>query len=124
MKIINELIVDNILDSIKLYQDIFDFKIIDSVGNPIIWVKLQKDDIQLMLEDYNTVTKEYSNYPKKENPYNIIQFKYQDEERVKEIYNKVKDSNIKIFKDINHTEYGTVEFTILDCDNNILIISN
>ena len=38
--------------------------------------------------------------------------------------NKALNSNIEIFKDLKETDYGTVEFAILDCDNNMIIISN
>lgn len=34
------------------------------------------------------------------------------------------DNNIKKFNDLKQTDYGTTEFAILDCDENIIIISN
>lgn len=36
MKIINELLVTNVNNSIKFYKDLFDFEICETTGNPII----------------------------------------------------------------------------------------
>ena len=77
-----------------------------------------------MLEDYKNAINEFEKFPSKVNSSNLIKFKYSNIEDVRTLYNKGLNSNIKIFKDLKETDYGTIEFAILDCDNNIIIISN
>ncbi len=124
MKIINELLVDDINNSIKFYMDFLGFDICETVGNPINWAKLKNGDAELMLEDYQTAIKEFSEFPPKEISSNLIKFKYDTTEEVKTIYNQILKSDIKLFHSLKETDYGTTEFAILDCDNNIIIISN
>jgi len=124
MKIINELLVNDVNKSIKFYTDFFNFEIVETAGNPINWVKLKNDKAELMLEDYNSAKKEFIKFPPKVNSSNLIKFKYNNIKEVKIIYNKILNNNIKIFKDLKETDYGTTEFIIFDYDNNIIIISN
>lgn len=124
MKIINELLVNDVNESIKFYKDFLNFEIVETTGNPINWVRLKNDTAELMLEDYKNAINEFEKFPSKVNSSNLIKFKYSNIEDVRTLYNKGLNSNIKIFKDLKETDYGTIEFAILDCDNNIIIISN
>lgn len=124
MKIINELLVNDVNESIKFYKDFLNFEIVETTGNPINWVRLKNDTAELMLEDYKNAINEFEKFPSKVNSSNLIKFKYSNIEDVRTLYNKWLNSNIKIFKDLKETDYGTIEFAILDCDNNIIIISN
>lgn len=124
MKIINEFLVNDINESIKFYRDFLEFEIVETTGNPINWVRLKNGSSEIMIEDYKSAINEFLNFPSKVNSSNLIKFKYSNIEDVKMIYNKMLNSNIKIFKDLKETDYGTTEFAILDCDNNIIIISD
>ena len=62
------------------------------------------------------------NFPKILSSSNIILLKY-DLDKLKEIYNALKENNINLFMNIRETEYGTTEFGGLDPDYNIIIIS-
>jgi len=124
MKIINELLVNDISNSIKFYKDCLSFEICETTGTPINWVRLKNGDAELMIEDYKTAINEFSGFPQKANSSNLIKFKYSNIDEVKTIYNKVLESNVELFKDLKETDYGTTEFAILDYDNNIIIISN
>ena len=124
MKIINELLVNDVNESIKFYKDFLNFEIVETTGNPINWVRLKNDTAELMLEDYKNAINEFEKFPSKVNSSNLIKFKYSNIEDVRTLYNKGLNSNIKIFKDLKETDYGTIEFAILDCDNKIIIISN
>lgn len=124
MKIINELLVNDVNKSIKFYKDFFDFEIVETTGNPINWVKLKNADAELMLEDYKIAANEFVKFPSKVNSSNLIKFKYSNIEDIRMLYNKMLSGNIKIFNDLKETDYGTTEFAILDYDDNIIIISN
>lgn len=123
MKIINELLVNDVGLAIKFYTDFLDFEIAETTGNPINWVRLVNQTAELMLEDYQCAAHEFETFPAKTDASNIIKFKFDDIMKVKSVYNKMQKNNIKIFKDLNKTDYGTYEFVVLDCDNNIIIIS-
>ncbi len=124
MKIINEFLVNDISESINFYKDFLNFEIIETTGNPINWVRLKNDTAELMLENYKSAMNEFVKFPPKVNSSNLVKFKYSNIKDVRMLYNKALNSNIEIFKDLKETDYGTVEFAILDCDNNIIIISN
>lgn len=122
MKIINELLVNNVNESIKFYKDFIGFEIVETIGNPINLVRLKNGDAELMLEDYKSAMKEFVKFPPKANSSNLIKFKYNNKEEVRIVYNKILNSSINIFAHLKETDYGTTEFAILDCDNNIIII--
>ena len=58
VSIINELTVSSMEKSIEFYKNIFNFKIESTDWNPINCVQLKKYNLIILLEDYNTVTKE------------------------------------------------------------------
>lgn len=124
MKIINELLVDNIDNSIEFYKDYLGFEISETTGNPINWAKLKNGSCEIMLEDYKSAINEFSIFPPKVKSSNLIKFKYDNIDDVQKIYNTVINDNIKIFNKLKQTNYGTTEFAILDCDENIIIISD
>lgn len=121
--IVNELVVDDIQKSIKFYEENFKFKIELTDGSPITWVQLEKDEIKIMLEDYNSVKSEIKNYPNKVNTSNLIKFEYNNLQEIEEMYNIAKQNNIEFFMDYIKTDYGKVEFGIFDPDKNMILVS-
>lgn len=93
-------------------------------GNPITWVQMKKDNVVIMLEDYKEVIKEIDKFPIKTNTSNLVKFKYDNKEDVKEIYKNFKDKDIEFFMELKKTEYGTIEFGVFDLDKNMIIVSN
>lgn len=124
MKIINELLVDDINKSINFYKYILGFEVIDTVGEPIEWVKIHYGETELMMELYESAKEEFASLPSKTLSTNLIMLKYENNEEIDSIYKKVKDNNIRVFNDLKETDYGTKEFVVMDPDSNILIISN
>ena len=120
--IINELIVENLEESIRFYTNFFGFEVEETNGNPINWVQLKKDKVRIMLEDYKN-TKELIKNIEKTNSYNQIILDYDNLEEAKEIYRKLKANNIKFFVDYYEADYGKAEFGIYDLDNNMILIS-
>ena len=123
VEIENELVVDDVEKSLMFYETIFGYKLIDSYGEPIVWAKIKKDNCTMMLQSYKEICNEINNYPKKTNTSNIIMFRFDNKNRLLELYNEIKENKINIFLEYNETEYGNIEFGILDPDNNRIIIS-
>ncbi len=124
MKIISELLVNDVNNSIKFYKDFLGFEIVETTGNPINWARLKRNSAEIMIESYKSAINEFKNFPQKAKASNLIKFKYDDIADVKDIYKNIINSNVKIFKDLKQTNYGTTEFAILDIDDNIIIISD
>lgn len=122
-RIINELIVDNVQNSIKFYEENFGFIVEFTEGEPIIWAQLKKDELVIMLEEYKTVKNSISNYPNKVNTSNLIKFEYDELEEIKELYEILKENDVEFFMEYTETDYGKNEFGILDLDKNMIIVS-
>lgn len=123
INIINELVVSNVTNSIKFYKDNFGFITELAEGTPVTWAQIKKDNIIMMLEDYNEVKNEIINYPKKSNSSNLIRFEYSSVEEVKKLYSSLKEHGVNFFVNYTETDYGKVEFGIYDLDNNMILIS-
>ncbi len=123
INIINELTVSNINDSLKFYKEIFDFEIEYTDGNPITWVQIRRDNMRLTLEDYQTVKKEINNFPLKVISSNLIKFEYDNLDEFKTLYNNCKTHLCSFFMDYTETQYGKIEFGILDLDKNMILVS-
>ena len=123
INIINELTVSNVANSIKFYEKNFGFAVEFTEGMPIIWAQIKKDNLIMMLEDYNEVKNEIDQYPEKMNSSNLIKFEYSSIEEIKNLYSTLKKQGVKFFTDYTKTDYGKVEFGVFDLDNNMILIS-
>ena len=123
INIVNELVVSDVASSIKFYEDNFGFVTEFVEVTPITWAQIKKDNIIIMLEDYNEVKNEIMNYPQKSNSSNLIMFEYSSVEEVKDLYNSLKENRVDFFANYTETDYGKVEFGICDLDNNMILIS-
>ena len=121
--IINELTVSNVANSIKFYEGNFGFSVEFMDGNPVTWAQIKKDNLIMMLEDYNTVKSEIENYSEKTNSSNLIMFEYSSTEEVDELYSTLKKQKVSFFSDYMKTDYGKVEFGVYDLDKNMILIS-
>lgn len=123
INITNELIVSNVKESIDFYKKTFDFEIEYTDGNPITWAQLKKDEVRIMLEDYITVKEEINVFPEKVKSCNLIKFEYDNYNEFKNLYDNCKKNLCSFFIDYNETDYGKIEFGVLDIDNNMILIS-
>lgn len=121
--IINEFTVENVENSIKFYEENLKFETEITEGKPITWAQLRKDEVIIMLEDYNAVKKTMSNYPNKVNSSNLIKFEYDELKEIEELHKNLKQNDIEFFMEYTKTDYGKVEFGILDPDKNMILIS-
>lgn len=123
IEIVNELVVNDINKSIEFYKEYFDFELVETDKNPIVWCKMKKDNCYIMFEEYKEVCSEIPNFPKKTISSNLIKFKLSDRNMFDNLYQKSKESHIIIFMELKDTYYGSLEFGVLDPDKNMLIIS-
>lgn len=123
ISIINEFTVSNMEEAIRFYQDVFDFEIEFMDGNPVSWVQMKKDHMRLMLEDYQSVKKEIPGFPQKANSSNLVKFEYDNFDEFYSFYEKCKTSQCEFFLDYTETDYGKLEFGVLDCDHNMILVS-
>lgn len=127
MYIINEFVVSDMQKSIKFYQQNLNFKIelTEEETEPYTWVQMNNGQVRIMLEDYKSVCREIKDFPNKTNSINLIKFKYNyTDEEIKQWYHRLKDKEIEFFMELKETDYGTIEFGILDPDKNRIIISS
>ncbi len=124
INIINEFTVNDIKKAVEFYKNNFNFEIDQTDGNPITWVQMKKENIIIMLEDYKEVCEEIYKFPIKNNTSNLVKFKYDNDEEIKQMYKDLKAKNIEFFMELKQTEYGTIEFGIFDLDKNMIIVSN
>lgn len=86
---------------------------------------MNNGQVRIMLEDYKSVCREIKDFPNKTNSINLIKFKYDNaNEEIKQWYHRLKDKEIEFFMELKETDYGTIEFGILDPDKNRIIISS
>ncbi len=123
ISITNELIVSNVKESIDFYKNTFNFEIEYTDGNPITWAQLKKDEVRIMLEDYVTVKEEINIFPEKVKSCNLIKFEYDNYNEFKSLYDNCKKKLCSFFIDYNETDYGKIEFGVLDIDDNMILIS-
>lgn len=123
VSIVNELVVKNVKKSIEFYEINFGFLVEFTDGNPVNWAQLKKDNIVLMLEEYETVKKEINIFPKKTDSSNLIKFQYSDVCEVKSLNEILKSNKIEFFDPYHETDYGKAEFGIYDPDRNMIIVS-
>lgn len=122
-EIINELVVNDINESIEFYKEYFDFELLETDKVPIAWCKMKKDNFFIMFEEYEEVCSEIPNFPKKTVSSNLIKFKLNSRSSVEDLYKKSKENHIAIFMELKDTSYGILEFGILDPDKNMIIVS-
>lgn len=125
--IINEFVVSDMEKSIKFYQQNLGFKIelTEPENEPFTWVQMNNGQTRIMLEDYKSVCREIKDFPNKTNSINLIKFKYDNTvEEIKQYYHRIKEKEIELFMELKETDYGMIEFGILDPDKNRIIISS
>jgi uncharacterized glyoxalase superfamily protein PhnB len=125
MKIIPEFIVKDISKSIDFYQNNFGFKLDNFVPEnpPFIWVQLSLDDTKIMLQDLQETIRELKDFPNTISSTPMFVLKFDDKDYAKKLYQTFKAKDIQFFMDLTETDYGTIEYGILDPDNHKLLIS-
>lgn len=117
------LMVKNVKDTLKFYEENLGFKAITTVpgdGDTLNFAILGKDKITLMLQEQQNLLAEYPTLQNGEIAPTLTLFITVDD--VKKLYNELKDQ-VKIAKDLHQTFYGKDEFAIFDNNGYVLTIS-
>ncbi len=121
MKILNlepELLVEDVSKTIEFYSDILGFKTETEFpeGTPI-FARLMKDNFAISLFERSSFEEEIPNFKSKEmgGTFEIL-IKATE---VEEFYNSIKNK-VDIVQDLHKTDYGTLEFSMKDCNGYIL----
>lgn len=120
-KLSPNLFVTNIKESILFYEKL-GFKveqIIPDAENPI-WASVVSGDVEIMLQEENSGTKEFTILAGKELGATLTLF--METENLEENYVAVKENNYKIVNDMHKTFYGTREFAVQDPDGYICVL--
>lgn len=120
-KLSPNLFVTNIKESILFYEKL-GFKveqIIPDAEHPI-WASVVSGDVEIMLQEKNSGTKEFTILVGKELGATLTLF--METENLEENYVAMKENNYKIVNDIHNTFYGTREFAVQDPDGYICVL--
>ena len=121
--ITTNIMVKDVKETIKFYEDKLGFKKILSVpeeGEILNFAILNKDNISIMLQEQNNLIEEYPTLKTDKIVPTFTLFITVDD--VVKNYNNIKDK-VKIAKELHKTFYGKDEFAIFDNNGNILTIS-
>ena len=121
--ITTNIMVKNVKETIKFYEEKLGFKKVLSVpeeGEVLNFAILVKDKISIMLQEQNNLIEEYSTLKTGEIVPTFTLFITVD--NVEEMYHNLKEK-VKIAKELHKTFYGKDEFAIFDNNGNILTIS-
>ncbi len=121
--ITTNIMVKNVKETIKFYEEKLGFKKILSVpeeGENLNFAILNKDKISIMLQEQKNLIEEYPTLETKEIIPTFTLFITVD--NVNNMYNELKDK-VKVAKELHKTFYGKDEFAIFDNNGNILTIS-
>ena len=127
------LAVKDIKETIKYYQENFNFKVQMLVDESktifdtqikeelnYVWAMIQKDNISIMLQSVESLKEDVGVFFDKIGASLTL---YIDVENVDELYLKIKDK-VNIYKEITTTWYGQKEFYIKDINGYILGFSS
>ena len=121
--ITTNIMVKNVKETIKFYEEKLGFKKILSVpeeGETLNFAILNKDKISIMLQEQENLISEYPTLKTDEVVPTFTLFITVND--VLQVYNDLK-GKVKIAKELHKTFYGKDEFAIFDNNGNILTIS-
>jgi len=112
-KLIPELIVESVDESVNFYQKYLNFEVIKSVneGKCLTWAWMRKDNVELMFYSRKNGENEVAGFRDKKIGATIILVIRTKE--IEEIFAKVKNG-VKMESELQKTDYGTKEFKMFD----------
>ncbi len=121
--ITTNIMVKNVKETIKFYEEKLGFKKIISVpeeGEILNFAIIGKDNISIMLQEQNNLLEEYPTLKRDEIiPTFTLFITVKD---VSKLYEELKEK-VKMAKELHKTFYGKDEFAIFDNNGNVLTIS-
>ena len=123
MEIVIEFVVNNIDKAADFYTKYFGFKIEFTEYNPISWMQLRNDNTIIMLVTYDYAKDDINGFKSYTASTNLYKFRYDNLDKIKEIYNNLKKDNREIFLDFRKADFR-YEFGVFDEDNNMILVTN
>ncbi len=118
------IMVKNVKDTVKFYEEILGFKKTTSVpeeGEILNFAIIDKDNISIMLQEQNNLLEEYPTLKKDDIiPTFTLFITVKD---VSKLYEELKEK-VKISQKLHKTFYGRDEFAIFDNNGNILTFAS
>lgn len=112
--------VPNVIETIDFYKTVLGFTLNMTVPdntNPV-WASLTNGDIEIMIQQKESVQKEFPLFAGKEIGGTFILFIRT--ENIQELYAACKKHTVPLLKDRHKTFYGTDEFSIQDINGYVL----
>lgn len=117
------IMVENVLETIKFYEEKLGFTKILSVpeeGENLNFAIIMKDNIQIMMQEKENLISEYETLKTETiKPTFTLFITVED---VEKLYDELKNK-VELAKELHQTFYGKPEFAIFDNNKNILTIS-
>lgn len=120
-KLSPNLFVTSVKESILFYEKLgFQVEQIIPDAETPIWASVVSGDVEIMLQEKNSGTKEFAILAGKELGATLTLF--METENLEENYVAIKENNYMIVNDMHKTFYGTREFAVQDPDGYICVL--
>lgn len=122
MDIVIEFVVKDIFKAADFYIKYLGFKIEFTEYKPVSWMQLRNENIIIMLVTYDYAKEDIPKFKDFSLSTNLYKFRYNNLDKVKEIYENLKRDNKKIFLDLRKIEFR-YEFGVFDEDGNMILVT-
>ena len=122
MEIVLELVVKDVEKAAEFYTKYLDFKIDFTEFEPVSWIQLSNGNTRLMLVTYDFTKNDIKDFKEYTRSTNIYKFMYDDLDKVKELYERLKKDNKDIFIEFRQAAYR-YEFGVYDEDKNMILVT-
>ena len=122
MDIVIEFVVKDILKASKFYTKYLGFEIELMEYEPVSWMQLKNGNVVLMLVTYEYAKEDIPQFKEFSVSTNLYKFRYNDLEKVKEIYKNLKMNHKEIFLDFRKSDFR-YEFGVYDEDGNMILVT-
>lgn len=122
MEVIIEFVVDDIYKSSDFYTKYFDFEIEVTEYNPVSWMQLKNGNTRIMLVTYEYTKNDIRGFKNYTESTNLYKFRYDNLDKIKEMYEKLKADNKEMFLYLRKADYR-YEFGVYDEDKNMILVT-
>ncbi len=122
MEIVIEFVVSDIYKAASFYTKYLGFEIEYTEYEPVSWMQLKNGNTIIMLVTYEYAKKDIEGFKEYTQSTNLYKFRYDEVDKIKEIYEKLKKDNRNIFLDFRKADFR-YEFGVYDEDKNMILIT-
>ena len=122
MEVVIEFVVKDVNKAAEFYTKYLDFKIDFTEFEPVSWIQLSNGNTRIMLVTYDFTKNDIENFKEYTRSTNIYKFMYDDLDKIKELYERLKKDNKDIFIEFREAAYR-YEFGVYDEDKNMILVT-